>query len=254
MFFKNNTIPLILAFVFVLSGLECGSTTAWAQYDQGMGQTMPGGNQAGSGIHNNYFQTQGAGTHRMHHFGNMTGNYRMNHGGNMTGNYAMRQFGNMTGGYMNEGYMMHQYGKNGTMGNGTYQFGQYGNQTGFRMYLHASQNSTQGGNSSENSNMTQGSMTNSSSTNQIPNWVRNNAKWWAQGQLGDSDFIQGVQYLIQQGILKIPQTQSVPSSSSQPIPTWVKTSALWWAQGQISDDDFVKGIQYLVSSGIIKVT
>ena len=87
---------------------------------------------------------------------------------------------------------------------------------------------------------------------QIPSWIKNNAKWWSQGQIRDSEFVQGVQYLVKQGIMKIPQTPS-DSSLSQQIPSWVKTNAGWWASGQISDNDFVKGLEYLVSSGIIHV-
>jgi len=87
---------------------------------------------------------------------------------------------------------------------------------------------------------------------QIPSWIKNNAKWWGQGSLTDDDFTKGIQYMIQSGIMKIPQSHS-DSSLSQQIPTWVKTNAGWWANGQISDNDFVKGIQYLVNSGIIHV-
>ncbi|MGI0069752.1 MAG: hypothetical protein ACREAN_05795, partial [Nitrosopumilaceae archaeon] len=76
----------------------------------------------------------------------------------------------------------------------------------------------------------------------IPSWIKNTAKWWSQGSVGDSDFVKGIQYLIQNGIMKVPQTQS-SSTGSQQIPAWVKNNAGWWAAGQISDDDFVKGIQ-----------
>jgi len=41
------------------------------------------------------------------------------------------------------------------------------------------------------------------SSNQIPDWVKNNAKWWADGTIGDSDFVQGIQYLITNGVIKI---------------------------------------------------
>ena len=37
----------------------------------------------------------------------------------------------------------------------------------------------------------------------IPDWVRNNAKWWAEGSISDDDYIKGLQFLIQQGILKV---------------------------------------------------
>lgn len=86
----------------------------------------------------------------------------------------------------------------------------------------------------------------------IPSWIKNNAKWWSQGQIGDSDFIKGIQYLMQNGIMKIPTTTTNVSQSNG-IPTWVKNNAGWWADGTISDSDFVSGIQYLVSAGIINV-
>ena len=87
---------------------------------------------------------------------------------------------------------------------------------------------------------------------QIPSWVKSTAKWWSQGQIDDSEFVKGIQYLIQQGIMKIPQTNP-SSSSSNGIPTWIKNNAGWWADGQLSDAEFVKGIQYLIQIGIIKV-
>ncbi len=88
----------------------------------------------------------------------------------------------------------------------------------------------------------------------IPDWVRENAEWWAQGAIGDSDFVSGIQYLIKEGIMTIPETaQSTAGDDSQEIPSWIKNNADWWAQGLITDDDFVKGIQYLVENGIIQI-
>lgn len=37
----------------------------------------------------------------------------------------------------------------------------------------------------------------------IPQWIRDNAKWWSEGLITDEDYINGLQYLITQGILKI---------------------------------------------------
>lgn len=85
----------------------------------------------------------------------------------------------------------------------------------------------------------------------IPSWVKNNARWWSDGLVSDDEFIKGIQYLIQQGIIKVPHGSTGDVSKS--IPTWVKTNAGWWSRGAISDDEFVKGIQYLINSGIIKI-
>ena len=86
----------------------------------------------------------------------------------------------------------------------------------------------------------------------LPPWIKNNARWWAEGSVTDSDFVQGIQYLIQQKIVKVPQTQQGQTSSTA-IPTWIKKNAGWWADGTISDGDFVKAIQYLITDGIVKV-
>jgi hypothetical protein len=90
--------------------------------------------------------------------------------------------------------------------------------------------------------------------NQIPEWIRNNAGWWAQGAIGDSDFTSGIQFLIKEGIITIPETSAASEpTGDQEIPSWIKNNADWWSQGLISDDDFVKGIQFLVEQGIIQV-
>jgi hypothetical protein len=87
---------------------------------------------------------------------------------------------------------------------------------------------------------------------QIPNWIKNNAKWWSDGTIGDSDFVLGIQYLINQEIIEIPQTIQ-GTQSTQQIPYWIKNNAKWWAAGTISDLDFVQGIQYLIRNGIMRI-
>ena len=88
---------------------------------------------------------------------------------------------------------------------------------------------------------------------EIPAWIKNNAGWWATDQIDDSSFLQGIQYLIKEGIMVIPPTETSGSSGSQEVPSWVKNNAGWWADGQIDDNSFVSGIQYLIKVGIIVV-
>ncbi len=87
---------------------------------------------------------------------------------------------------------------------------------------------------------------------QIPSWVKSNAGWWAAGQISDSDFVLGIQFLIAEGVMSIPPTES-GTSSSQDIPNWIRNNAEWWSNDQITDSDFVSGIQYLISNGIMKI-
>jgi len=37
----------------------------------------------------------------------------------------------------------------------------------------------------------------------IPAWIKNNAGWWATDQIDDSAFLQGIQYLVQKGIIVV---------------------------------------------------
>jgi len=41
----------------------------------------------------------------------------------------------------------------------------------------------------------------------IPGWVKNNAEWWAQGQISDEDFATGIEYMINDGMHKLRQAQ-----------------------------------------------
>ena len=87
----------------------------------------------------------------------------------------------------------------------------------------------------------------------IPEWIKNNAAWWADGQIDDNSFVQGIQYLIKEGIMKIPPTTQGTGSGGNEIPEWIKTNAAWWADGQIDDETFVQGVQYLIKEGIMKL-
>ena len=42
-----------------------------------------------------------------------------------------------------------------------------------------------------------------SSTESVPSWVKNNAKWWSEDLIGETDFINGIKYLIQKQIMSI---------------------------------------------------
>jgi len=99
----------------------------------------------------------------------------------------------------------------------------------------------------------------------VPGWIKNNAKWWAEGQIGDSDFVSGIQYMIKEKIMVIPdlpkdtqmelkdEKRAMGMEREQNVPDWVRNNAGWWADGLISEDDFLNGIKYLVEKGIIRI-
>jgi hypothetical protein len=87
----------------------------------------------------------------------------------------------------------------------------------------------------------------------IPEWIKNNAGWWADGSIDDNSFVQGIQYLIKEKIMKIPPTTQGTGSGGNEIPEWIKNNAGWWADGSIDDNSFVQGIQFLIKEGIMKL-
>jgi uncharacterized protein YjbI with pentapeptide repeats len=87
----------------------------------------------------------------------------------------------------------------------------------------------------------------------VPNWIKNNAGWWASDQIPDSAFLQGIQYLIKEEIIIIHSTEASESPQSQEVPTWIKNTAGWWAEDKISEVEFVNAIEFLIKHRIITV-
>ncbi len=87
----------------------------------------------------------------------------------------------------------------------------------------------------------------------IPDWVRNNAGWWSEGQISDNDFAGGIEFLIKEKVIRVPVENSETKLANAIIPDWLRNNANWWSQGLISDKEFANGLQYLIQNGIISV-
>ena len=48
------------------------------------------------------------------------------------------------------------------------------------------------------------SLTSAESESLIPEWIKNTAKFWVEGNVSDSEFIDALQYMIKNGIIEIP--------------------------------------------------
>ena len=93
-----------------------------------------------------------------------------------------------------------------------------------------------------------------SQNNEIPEWIKSNAGWWADGQIDDNSFVEGIQFLIKEGFMKIHVTEQGSVSQNNEIPEWIKSNAGWWADGQIDDNSFVEGIQFLIKEGFMTIS
>ena len=98
-------------------------------------------------------------------------------------------------------------------------------------------------------------------TPQIPDWIQNNAGWWANDQITENEFLRAIEYLIKNNIIVIPDSPtyekpkvSIDFSYTKLVPNWIKNNAGWWAGGQIDDNTFVSGLQWLISNGIMTIS
>ena len=48
------------------------------------------------------------------------------------------------------------------------------------------------------------SITASATDSTIPEWIKNNAKWWSEGSISEADYITSLEYLITNGVIQIP--------------------------------------------------
>ena len=94
---------------------------------------------------------------------------------------------------------------------------------------------------------------------QIPDWIKNVAGWWANGEISENEFLDGIEYLINNNIILLDfipcsiKTESQTISSAKLVPDWVKNNAKWWSEDLIEDTDFVNGIEYLIKKQIISI-
>ena len=87
----------------------------------------------------------------------------------------------------------------------------------------------------------------------IPDWIKNNASWWAEDQIDDETFASGIEFLISDQVIKIPETESGVAESDIAIPDWVKNNAQWWSQGLIDDETFASSLQFLITEGVLTI-
>ena len=88
----------------------------------------------------------------------------------------------------------------------------------------------------------------------VPDWIKTSAGWWHSGEIDKDSFVQGIQFLIKEKIINIPDLPEQASTTAEEhVPEWIKNTAGWWSEGVITEGDFVSGIKWLVENGIIRI-
>ncbi|MCH7648692.1 MAG: HYR domain-containing protein [Thaumarchaeota archaeon] len=87
---------------------------------------------------------------------------------------------------------------------------------------------------------------------ELPSWIKQNAKWWSDGVVGDLPIANAIQFMMDNDIIPMPQNLDGDAPKTK-IPDWLKNNAEWWADGAISQADFINCIDFLCGKGIIQV-
>jgi len=94
---------------------------------------------------------------------------------------------------------------------------------------------------------------------EIPKWIKDNARGFAEDKISDKDFATGIAFMIKEEIIKVDNVKidkdnDVVISDDIKIPDWIQNNAKWWADGLISDQEFKSGIEYMVKEKIIDIS
>jgi len=87
----------------------------------------------------------------------------------------------------------------------------------------------------------------------IPMWVKSNAKWWSENKIDNDNFISGLEYLVNEGMIKVSLPDTTDNTSISEVQPWIKSTAGWWADGMINDDEFLTSIEWMISNNLIQV-
>ena len=79
----------------------------------------------------------------------------------------------------------------------------------------------------------------------IPAWIKNTARWWADGQVSDTDFIKALQWLINQKILIVPQSTQPHTMPSQPSSQGQSNVSPGFSSTDCHRDETITGIVHM---------
>ncbi len=82
------------------------------------------------------------------------------------------------------------------------------------------------------------SITTSSAKSVIPEWIKNNAKWWSEGSISETNYIKSLEYLITNRIINIP------------IPITEVTAA----QTSLTDEERAQSFRVIISNIVAPIS
>jgi len=81
----------------------------------------------------------------------------------------------------------------------------------------------------------------------VPDWVKNNAKWWAEGKISDQEYLDATKFLVENQIIKIETVQRYAKSLEAEEHDRLLNVAR--DKGYVSSDNYIEAIKVRFSSG-----
>ena len=85
----------------------------------------------------------------------------------------------------------------------------------------------------------------------VPQWIKNNAKWWIENRVSTEEFLNSLEFLVSTEIIHVSQTEQTDKIFH--IPRWIQQNIGWWVDGHISDSEFLSATEFLIQNGIIQI-
>ena len=70
-----------------------------------------------------------------------------------------------------------------------------------------------------------------SNAQSIPDWVKNTAGWWAEDAISETEFVNAIEFLVNEGIINVDKQDHA------------KNYAQMWLKNEINDEEFLQNIK-----------
>jgi hypothetical protein len=84
----------------------------------------------------------------------------------------------------------------------------------------------------------------------IPKWYKNTAHFWVSNQIGTSDYLKSLEYLLNHNIISIPTVKHSVETNAQ-VPSWVIQTTKDWSDNKTGDHEYSIAISWLVENGYV---
>ena len=85
----------------------------------------------------------------------------------------------------------------------------------------------------------------------IPAWIKTSVGFWVNDVTSDDEYVNSMQYLIEEDIIKVGDVQSAKKSIG--VPEWVKAVAGFWQADAVTDQEYIDAMTFLIKEGIIQI-